>query len=272
MKENTNIVLKNQADNVGRFDAFVTQPPKVYYKDELVTLYNAECEKVLPLVADESVKLVVTSPPYNLGNAKKGSFYGGKGKGDKIEYDKYNDNLEEEEYRIWQHKILLELWRILKPDGAIFYNHKPRIKNKRFDDRRNLIPLPIRQEIIWNRGGMVNFSGGFFAPNTERIFVIAKPDWKPNKETLGWGEIWKIAPEQNTEHPAPFPLELAKRAINSATQGGDVVLDPFSGSGTTIRAAKLLGRTGIGIELSEDYCALTERLLNPESPLFDAAG
>lgn len=260
----------NNADNtfVG-VETVVIQPTPFYIEDG-VELYKGRCEEVLPLLQDESVNLIVTSPPYNLGEAHKGSFYGGKGKGAKISYDEHTDKMEDDKYRAWQHFVLLECWRILKPDGAIYYNHKPRVNKGIFDDRRDLIPLPIRQEIIWDRCVMVNFNGSFFAPNTERIFIVAKPDWKPNKETLGWGEVWKIPPESNTEHPAPFPLELAKRCIISGSKEGDVVLDPFSGSGTTLRGAKLLGRKGIGIELSENYCELTKQLLNPKMPLFEA--
>ena len=80
--------------------------------------------------------------------------------------------------------------RILKPTGAIFYNHKPRILDGIYDDRKNLIPYPIRQEIIWDRCCMVNFCGKFFAPSTEKVYIICKEDWKPNKEFIGMGEGW----------------------------------------------------------------------------------
>lgn len=272
MKREKQNITENKINPTNTFvgvDALVIQPTP-FYIEEGIELYRGKCEEVLPSLQDESVNLIVTSPPYNLGEVKKGGYYGGKGKGLDISYDKHIDKMVSNEYRDWQHQILNECWRILKPNGAIFYNHKPRIIDGIFDDRRDLIPLPIRQEIIWDRCGMINFCGSFFAPNTERVFIIAKPDWKPNKETLGWGEVWKIPPEINTEHPAPFPLELAKRCIISGSKEGDVVLDPFSGSGTTLRGAKLLGRKGIGIELSENYCELTKQLLNPKMPLFEA--
>jgi modification methylase len=109
---------------------------------------------------------------------------------------------------------------------------------------------------------MVNFSGSFYAPNTERIFIIAKEEWTPRKECLGWGEIWRVAPETNNEHPAPYPLKLAERVISSATFETDLILDPFLGSGTTLVAAKILGRKAIGIEISEKYCDIAAKRLS----------
>lgn len=65
-------------------------------------------------------------------------------------------------------------------------------------------------------------------------------------------------------HPCPFPLELPKRCIAATTDLGDVVLDPFMGSGTTLRAAKDLGRKAIGIEIEERYCEIAAKRLAQE--------
>ncbi len=230
---------------------------KPYYQDEWVTIYHGDCRDILPTL--EKVDLVLTSPPYNLGNAVKGSFYGGKGKGGRIEYLSHDDDMPTKEYKEWQHQIISLCFYLLNDSGAIFYNHKPRIVNGIYDDRKDLLPLPIRQEIIWDRCGMVNFSGSFFACSTERLYIIAKDGWKPNKEYLGWGEVWRIPPEVNTNHPAPFPKKLAERVIVSSSQGGQIVLDPFLGSGTTMVAAKKLNRKCIGIEIEEKYCEIAAK-------------
>jgi site-specific DNA-methyltransferase (adenine-specific) len=225
-----------------------------------IEIYNADCLDVMREMEDGSVDLVFTSPPYNLGNAKKGSFYAGKDKkGDTISYDLYDDDMDAKDYEVWQHKIINELYRIIKSDGAIFYNHKPRVMNGVYDDRRNLIPLPVRQEIVWDRCGMHNFSGSFYAPNTERIFIIAKDDWKPQREYLRWGEVWRIPPETDNPHPAPFPLRLAKRVIVSASEKGDIVYDPFLGSATTAIASIENGRQFVGSEIDPDYYAIAKR-------------
>ncbi len=235
------------------------------------TFYNENNLETVKKMPDNFVDLVVTSPPYNLGISKKGSFYDGKNKGENIEYKDHSDNMPEEKYIEWQHQLFKEWYRILKPTGAIFYNHKPRIKNGILDDRKNLIPFAIRQEIVWDRCCMVNFSGFFYAPNTERIYIIAKPDWKPNKDCLKYGEVWRIPPETNNSHPAPFPLRLAKKIIYSATKEGNLVYDPFMGSGTTAIASHVLKRNWIGSELTSDYIAMAKKRIAPyllEKTLF----
>jgi modification methylase len=211
---------------------------------------------------DNFVDLVVTSPPYNLGNSKKGSFYGGKNKGLNIEYIDHDDDMDTGEYINWQHSLFVEWMRILKPSGAIFYNHKPRILNGIYDDRKNLIPFPIRQELIWNRCGMINFSGSFFAPNTEKIYIIVKGDWKPNKECVGFGEIWTVTPDTGIQHPAPYPLNLVKKIIVASTKQNDLVYDPFMGSGTTAIGSHEHKRNWIGSEISKEYVELANKRLS----------
>ena len=224
------------------------------------TIICGDCLEVMKDWPDGCVDLFFLSPPYNLGNAKKGSFYGGKGKGSSISYDKYNDDLGTKEYIDGQHRLINELRRIIKPTGAIFYNHKPRIEKGVYDDRRNLIPCPIRQEIVWDRCSGINFSGGFFLPTTERIFIIAGKDWKPTKKYLGWGEVWRVPAESNTPHPAPFPLALARKVVMGGSEEG-VAVDCYSGSGTLCVAAKMLGRDYIGIDISEEYCEIARQRL-----------
>ena len=81
--------------------------------------------------------------------------------------------------------------------------------------------------------------------------MIAKPKFRLVKGANSWGDVWKIPQEQNNEHPAPFPVELAQRCIQSTTAG--IVLDPFLGSGTTAIAAKACDRDWIGMEISKEY-------------------
>jgi len=226
---------------------------------KLNTIIQGDCLDVMKTMTTNSIDLVFTSPPYNLGNVKKNSFYANTSKPDTISYDVHNDDMSVDDYIKWQHSIIKELQRLVKSTGAIFYNHKPRILKGIYDDRRNLIPCNIRQEIIWQRSCGINFCGSFFVPTTERIFIIAGNDWKPNREFVKYGEVWKVSHENNTPHPAPFPLKLAKMVIESSSTDGQIILDPFAGSGTTCVAAELLNRKYIGIELSEDYCNITRK-------------
>jgi len=234
---------------------------KPYFETDLGVLYHGDCLEIMPQL--EPVDLVITSPPYNLRNMKKGGFYGGKER--TLEYLSHDDNMRPEEYVEWQHKLLKQCMVLLSDKGAIFYNHKPRISGGVYDDRKNLIPFPIRQEIIWDRCGMVNFEGSFYAPNTEKIYIIVKNKWRPNKKYLKFGEVWRFPPETNTEHPAPFPKQLAHRVLLSACNDGDVVLDPFFGSGTIAIEAEKLNRRWIGIEIEEKYCEIAAKRIMHEN-------
>jgi len=242
-----------------------------FYKTDSGTLYNGNCLEILPLLSP-NIKLCLTSPPYNISqkeSRRSTFFHKGDSKNNPQIYDVCDDDIPEEEYIKQQHQVLKLIYELLLPDGVIFYNHKPRIKNKKFDDRKNLIPFPIRQEIIWQKSSMINFNGNFFVPNTERLFIIVKDKWKPNQDYLSLGEVWKIHNQKNdTVHPSPFPLSLAMLVISSSTKEGDVVLDPFIGSGTTATACERLNRKWIGVEISKQYCQIAkERIFSENNQL-----
>lgn len=227
-----------------------------YYSDEFVTLYHGDCLDVLPTLS--SVGLVVTSPPYNLsgdGNNSAGTYFRNLGAG----YATYGDDMPHEQYVEWQHGIVRACWSTLTHDGAIFYNHKPRVGGDRVRLPLELVPddLPIRQVIIWDRGSGFNRQRTYFVPAHEWVLLIAKPAFRTNTRSVD--DVWRIPFETGGEHPAPFPLALASRAVGST--GAEVVLDPFAGSGTTLVAAKRLGRKAIGIELSERYCEIAAKRL-----------
>jgi site-specific DNA-methyltransferase (adenine-specific) len=209
------------------------------------------------------VALVVTSPPYNLGDMSGGlaNLAGG--------YGAYADQLPHDDYVRWQQEILRQSWRLIADDGAIFYNHKPRIRDGILWTPIELNPdLPLRQIIIWARTIGVNWSETFFMPMHEWVMLFAKPRFRFSKSVSHHGDVWRMPPEPNRSHPAPFPLGLPARAIQTAADG--VILDPFMGSGTTLRAAKDQGRKSIGIEIDERYCELAAVRLSQES-LWGAA-
>ena len=213
----------------------------------------------------ESIKVVVTSPPYNLKNSTGNGMKDGRGgkwsNAALIQgYDSHEDMMPHEQYVEWQRACLDAMMRVLRNDGAIFYNHKWRVQNGLLQDRQDIVRIfPVRQIIIWQRSGGINFNPGYFLPTYEVIYLIAKPDFKLAPKSNSYGDIWKISQEMNNPHPAPFPIELATRCIKSAGDG--IVLDPFMGSGTTAIAAESLGREWIGIEKSTKYCDLaTERI------------
>lgn len=259
---------------------------KPYYQDEYVVLYHGDCVDLLPDVASGGVDLVFTSPPYNLGNTTGGGMPGkvrvghydprggmsrrggmGKWSGGSLAngYGQHDDNMPHDEYVAWQHDVLRRCWHALTPVGAIFYNHKPRVLNCAFVPPAEYIPPElresVRQEIIWARAGGINFSPAFYLPTHERIVIIARRDWRlKSKGASGVGDVWQVTQETGSPHPAPFPIGLPARAIETTAPA--VVLDPFSGSGTTLRAAKDAQCKAIGIELEERWCEHTARRLS----------
>jgi site-specific DNA-methyltransferase (adenine-specific) len=239
-----------------------------YYQDANCTIYNADCRDVLPELAGSDVDLVFTSPPYNLGTTNGGpsGLHGGSLAARDLAggYGTHLDAMPQHEYDAWQTRTVAALWDTLSDNGAIFYNHKPRVQNGRL-----IVPtmyggdLPLRQIITWDRSTGMNFSDSFFLPKSEWIIVWAKAEWKlVNRKACEVGDVWRVRPEQDTAHPAPFPLALPLMAIGATT--ARTVLDPFAGSGTTLRAAKDLGRCAIGIELEERFCELAAKRLAQE--------
>ena len=234
-----------------------------------------DCLTVMKQMPDKSIDLVVTSPPYNLKNSSGNGMKDGRGgkwsnaaliKG----YATYDDNMPYDAYCQWQKACLSEMMRLLKDDGAIFYNHKWRVQNGLIQDRREIVAdFPVRQIIIWRRKGGINFNAGYFLPTYEVIYLIAKKDFKLAPKANSYGDVWEFKQEQNNAHPAPFPVALIDRIISSTT--GRIVLDPFMGSGTTAVVAQGLGRDFIGIELSEEYCRMAEARIERDKVCHEVA-
>lgn len=235
---------------------------KEFFKTNNGTLYQGDCLKGMDALEKESVKIIITSPPYNIKNStgngmKNGS--GGKWKNAALRngYDIHADAMPHAQYVEWQRECLAAMMKLLRPDGAIFYNHKWRVQGGLLQDRGDIVKgFPVRQILIWQRNGGINFNKGYFLPTYEVIYLIAKPDFKLAPKANACGDVWKIPQERNNPHPAPFPLEVATRCIKSVEYG--LVLDPFMGSGTTALAAEILQYPWIGIELSKNYCEMAK--------------
>ena len=219
---------------------------------------------IMRQMPNSCIDLAVTSPPYNLknstGNGMSANTKSGKWAGNPLQngYSHYSDNIPNDEYADWQYNCLKEMYRLIKDDGAIFYNHKWRVQDGLIQDRKDIIrDLPVRQIIIWRRKGGINFNPGYFLPTYEVIYLIPKPNFKLVPKANAFGDVWEFTQEMKNEHPAPFPVALIDRIISSTY--AKTILDPFSGSGTTAVVALGLNRNYIGIELSPDYCEMSEK-------------
>lgn len=238
---------------------------------------NSKCMKELP---DVSVRLVVTSPPYY--TAKDYEHHDQIGKSDNSYEDYLNSMLE-----VWK-----ECFRVLKPNGKLCINTPllPMSKkemnthhNRDILNINNDIEFTILQHtefhryglVIWDKGktdqlmmGSYPYPPNFYFMNTIEFINVFVKDGLPeavDKQTKELSKleksewysyietIWRISPEKNRMHPAPFPVEIPLRLIKLFSFVGDLVLDPFMGSGTTAVAAKQTGRHFFGYDLNEKY-------------------
>ena len=232
-------------------------------KQWLGVVHCGNCVELMEKMPAGSVDLILTSPPYNLRNSTGNGMKDGRGSKWKSAqlrdgYDEYADNMPREEYVAWQRRCLTSMMRLLSATGAIFYNHKQRVQGGLMEDPHDIVAgFPVRQMITWLRNGGINFNRGYFLPNTELIYLICKPKFRLAPGANKSGVVWHIAQERKNPHPAPFPLALARRCIESTT--AKIVLDPFLGSGTTAIAAEIYGRAWIGLEISKNYCEMSRR-------------
>lgn len=222
-------------------------------------LSQGDCLEVMRAIPDDAIDCIVTSPPYNKKFFSNSKISNQVWKKCNIDYNSYSDDMPIEKYEEWMVKCLCMMFNKLKPGGSLFFNHKPiRYNNKIYHPLKFILQsnLPIYQEIIWDRKNSPNIRNDVLTPCTERIYWISKGKprvFRSNLEREYITEVWTITPEKQNGHPAPFPCKLPQNCILLTTKMGDLVLDPFMGSGTTGIACVETGRNFIGIEMDKDY-------------------
>ena len=216
-----------------------------------------------------TIDLIFTSPPYNIGSKspridgrRKHGGYDPKSYG---AITGYADNLPEGDYQDQQVEFLRWAARALKPDGTLVYNHKPRRKNGVMIHPLQWIlrcpDLTLMEEIVWDRGSTHNHANRLFWPTTERLYVLRKSEGSYrflNTDRLEFrDDHWEIPLNSrkatDKDHACPFSDRLTQNVIKAFTDRGDLVCDPYSGSGTTAVEAAAMGRHFIGSELDRDY-------------------
>lgn len=235
----------------------------------MIEFKNEDCLETLRGMEDNSIDLIITSPPYNKGyytGNRRVDFYTLSKKVRKIDYGVFEDNMEPGEYEQWQREILTECCRVIKPTGSIFYNHKDIQYRNCTIHPKWVYDFPLKQVIVWEKPSTPQVSNSYFYPVTEYVFWLKKDAGAVpyfNRDKAAFNKcVWRINAEKNNPHPAAFPVELPQNIIAACSKEGDIVYDPFMGSGTTALAAKRMLRNFIGSELNPDYIKMAEDRIN----------
>jgi len=218
-----------------------------------IEVWCGDCLELMRGMEDESIDLIITSPPYNIGKMHSNH----------IQYGTYAGNdMKEKDYQSWQTDVLNECFRLLKQNGSMFYNHKVRIKNGCCIHPIEWIlnsKFLLKQEITWDMGKSANCDKIRFFPFSERIYWLVKDKKTKLFNTNNLSDVWRCVPShkrKNTKHIAVMPLEICDNILDSVK--GDVVFDPFVGSGTTGVSAFNHGRKFYGIDIDKNNCFLSE--------------
>lgn len=230
------------------------------------------------MVDENTIDLIVTSPPYNVG----------------MNYNLFKDDISYNEYLEFTEKWLNKAYKLVKDDGRMCLDILLTKRRRKGIGQQSIyadityiakkVGWKHFSTIVWNKqniskrtawGSWLSAKAPYIMSPVEVIAIFYKNRWKKERdgkndiereEFINWTYgMWTFPGDarKNKEHPAPFPLELPKRCIKLFSYVGDVVLDPFLGSGTTLVAAALLNRKGIGVEIDEKYCRISkERLLD----------
>lgn len=243
---------------------YTTNNIKIYHDDILTTDF----------VDPDSVDLIVTSPPYNVG----------------VAYSNHDDAMSYADYLSFTYRWLSRCYTMVKSDGRFCLNI-PLDKNKGGQQSvcadittiAKQVGWKYHSTIIWNEqnisrrtawGSWLSATSPFVIAPVEVIVVFYKKCWKKTSgskesdiskgEFIEWTNgVWTFRGESKRKigHPAPFPIELPKRCIKLFSFVGDLVLDPFLGSGSTLVACCLTHRSGIGVEIDSGYCELAKQRL-----------
>jgi len=222
---------------------------KLIFRSGNVRLYHGDAAEVVKSLR-EKVDITVTSPPYNtLGSRipkRPTGMHANSGWMKKITAIGYRDDMPEVLYQKWLGYIAAMC--LDKSKGLVWINHKVRYRDGVALHPTRYLDFPIYSEVVWARAGSVAMNCKRFAPSHECVWGFGSPHWL-NDEVNKLLSVWKITQCSNrTDHPCPYPEELAARLIMASCPPGGVVLDPFGGSFTTGVAAIKSGRGFIGVD------------------------
>lgn len=246
---------------------------------KLNKIYNEDCLTTLRRMKDNSVDIVITSPPYNMNLRIRNGKYCSRQivKEISTKYTEFDDNLPIEEYFKIHSEVLSELIRVSE---LVFYNIQIVTGSKRaifkmigeYSDY-------LKDIIVWDKGhAQPAIQKQVLNRRTELILVFDK-DYPISRQYRNKGvfdrgtldDIWEIKRERSRggeNHGAVFPKELVEKILTNFSNEGDIVYDPFMGTGTTAVVSKKLKRKFIGSEISKKYIEISEKRLINSSDFF----
>jgi site-specific DNA-methyltransferase (adenine-specific) len=257
---------------------------KPYYenKERSIKLFRGDCLQLLPQLPRNSIDIIFADPPYFLSNGGITCHAGRMVSVDKGKWDVSQGIEKNHEFNLaW----LSECQQVLAKNGSMWVSGTAHVIFS-VGFAMQQLGFKILNDVIWFKpNASPNLSCRYFTHSTETLIWAAKNQQSRHifnyelMKQLGNGKqmrnLWEISPPQPKEkvhgkHPTQKPLTLLERIIQASTNEGDLVLDPFNGSGSTGIAALRLGRKYIGIEISEEYLDLTIKRLEDEfrSPKF----
>lgn len=224
---------------------------KVYYEEKGIQIFHGDCKEVVPFIKADSI---ITDPPYSC-HAARGARTRNDGKFGGDNFVPFSITAEELRHVFSLCGRILERWLV----ASIDWRHALPLES---DPPEGL--KFIRAGCWVKSNSAPQFTGDRPAPGWEFIAILHSTKNKMAWNGGGSRAVWKSPVEIQNGHPTPKPLSLMRKWVNDFSDAGETILDPFMGSGTTLRAAKDLGRQAIGIEICEAYCEIAARRLQQE--------
>jgi len=231
-------------------------------------IYCGDCLEILSGLPDKSIDLVFTSPPYNMRTRIRNGEYTTREKTEHFskKYKHFDDALPIDEFYSFHKKVLTELLRVSK---LVLYNFQIVTGSKEaFFKIIGDFHKDIKDIIVWDKRHGQPAMHSNILNNTYELILILEDDKKCGRMIQNaifkrgtLSNVWRVIGNKKTDvsgHSASFPEELAKIAITNFSKEGDIVLDPFLGTGTVALVAKKNNRKYIGIEICEEYYKAAE--------------
>lgn len=233
---------------------------KPYYEHAGITIYHGDCMEILPKM--QKVDLILTDPPYGI------DFHSARPSEERKKEKIVNDGLEA--YLSMLPEMYKQFSNVLKDGGVMCCfccgGGTPSLAYAWIEVPKH---LTLENVCIWDKGfvGM----GWRYRFQWEAVIIATKGDrktWNGGNNRSNILQFKKVIPQAG-DHPTPKPESLMRQLIEDNCNPGDLIIDPFLGSGTTLRAAKDLGRKAIGIEIEEKYCEIAAKGLQQEVLKFE---